>query len=282
LTKRVFLPKTLNEVWAILEDKPHAAVYAGGTDLLVRLRSLASPCPPTSLICLERIEGLKEIREEGCSVFIGACVTHTGVMMNPLIQKRFPILVKALRTLGSPPVRNMGTLGGNICTASPAGDSLPPLYVLDTEVEICSREGPRRMTLKDFITGPGETALREGELLYGLRIEADEEYSIHRFEKVGQRKALAISIASFAALMKIRDGNIIEKARCAWGSVGPTIVVSKEVEDALTGQPFNEKTLRKVIPLVEKAVSPIDDLRARAAYRRTVAGNLVLRLLEYT
>lgn len=272
------LPNTLNELFEALNRQPHAILYAGGTDLLVKLRN-SKAYQHSLLICLEQVKELKNIyRESNDTVFIGACCTHSQLLSNPLIQQKFPILIQALKSLGSPPIRNMGTIGGNICTASPAGDTLPPLYVLDAEVEICSKDQSRRMPIKDFILGPGKTALKKGEILYGLWLEDNNDYNIHHFEKVGQRRSLAISIASLAALIRTTETGIVEKARFAWGSVGPAIVTSEEAEAAITGRTLSEKSMMALIPIIDKAVSPIDDIRASAAYRRITAQNLLFRL----
>ncbi len=150
--REVYLPRSLDEVWEILTREPQAAVYAGGTDLLVKMR--ASAVNPPGLVCLERVEELKGVRDDGEEVFIGAATTHSSLLDEPLIRENFPVLAKAISVLGSPPVRHMGTIGGNIVTASPAGDSLPPLYALDADVVILSPEGPSRLALKEFILGP--------------------------------------------------------------------------------------------------------------------------------
>ena len=273
------LPNTLNELFEAVNKQPHAILYAGGTDLLVKLRN-SKAYQHSPLICLERVKELKSIYRErnNDAVFIGAGCTHSQLLLNPLIQQRFPVLITALKSLGSPPIRNMGTIGGNICTASPAGDTLPPLYVLDAEVEIRSEGKSRRIPIKDFIVGPGETTLEESEILYGLWLKDNNDYNIHHFEKVGQRRSLAISIASFAALIKTTETGVVEKARFAWGSVGSTIVTSEDAETTITGKPLSEEALKALMPIIDKAVSPIDDIRASAAYRRIVAGNLLFRL----
>lgn len=274
----VLLPLTLNSLWEFLEQDPGVIVYTGGTDLLVKLRQSMSR--PPSLVCLERIEELKGVREREEDLFIGACTSHTFMMNDPLIRSRCPVLAKALKVLGSPAVRNMGTIGGNICTASPAADTLPPLYVLDAEVEIRSKSDSRRMLLREFIMGPGKTRLRAGEIVFGIWLRKAPEYTVHHFEKVGQRNALAIAIVSLAAVLKVSSSGIIEKARLAWGSVGPTVITSTPVEQALTGQHLSMETLKKAGQLAHNAVNPIDDVRASASYRRLVAGNLLWRLLE--
>jgi xanthine dehydrogenase FAD-binding subunit len=276
---RTFLPKTMDEFRDIMAAHPGAVLFAGGTDLFVRLRALNRK--PDVLVGLADLGELQRVEENRGSLFIGASVTHARLLSEGLIQDKFPVLVHALRSLGSPPVRNMGTLGGNICTASPAGDTLPPLYVLDAEMELRRYDECRRVPIRQFIQGPGKTAIRDGELLYGIWLKTGDSWRINHFEKVGQRKALAISIVSVAALVDTTDEGIIKKIRLAWGSVGPTIVTSGEVESALTGLPLNLETLSQVKPLAEAAVLPIDDVRASAAYRRALAARLILRLAGY-
>jgi len=272
----VFLPYSLAELWSCLEKEPAAFVYAGGTDLLVHLRD-GKTLPP-ALICLERIKELRDIREHKTSLWIGACTTHSQMLMSPIIQKHLPVLVYALRTLGSPPIRNMGTIGGNICSASPAGDCLPPLYVLQAEVELRAAEAVRFLPIQDFITGPGITGLQKGEILLGIRIRKPSGFNFHHFEKIGQRKSLACSIANMACMLRLSRSGVVERARLAWGSVGPTIVTSAAVEHLLIGKKLTLRNLEKAAEAARKTVAPISDIRASADYRRTVAGNLLLRL----
>jgi xanthine dehydrogenase FAD-binding subunit len=275
---KVLLPRTLDEIWPILDGEPDAALYAGGTDLLVKLRSGAVKCP--LLVCIERVEELRGVRDRGEAVFIAAANTHTRLLEDNVVQAEFPLLVQALRVLGSPPIRNMGTIGGNIVTASPAGDTLPPLYVLGAEVEVRSNDGARRLPLRDFVLGPGRVALEKGELLSGIWLKKHRDWSIQLYEKVGRRKALACSVVNMAALLRTaQDGTVLD-ARLAWGSVAPTVVISRSVEQALVGKPLSPETLRTAGALVQDAIQPIDDLRASAEYRRLVAGALLLRLLD--
>ncbi len=276
---KVFLPRSLDQLWAALEAAPEAVLYAGGTDLLVRLRDAVAP--PSHLICLERIEELQGLEDHGKEISIGACTTHSRLLTDPLVGEHFPVLRKALKTLGSPPIRNMGTIGGNIVTASPAGDTLPPLYILDAELELRTRDDSRRISVREFVRGPGVTDIRPGEVLTSVWLPTDSGLNLHHFEKVGQRKALAIALVSFAAVAETAGGGIVKRFRCAWGSVGPTVVTSPEAEAALIGHPFSLRRLEKGAACARRAVSPIDDIRASASYRRQVSGNLLLRLAEY-
>ncbi len=276
---KVILPQTVEELWRILGDEPEAALLAGGTDLLVKVR--AGAVEPAALICLQRLEELRGIAEEADVVYIGACATHTEILSSSVVRTFLPILEKAVHLLGSPPVRNMGTIGGNICTASPAGDTLPALYALGAELELLSQYEQRRLAIDQFILGPGKTALRKGEILAGVRVKKPEGSIIHHFEKVGQRKAMSISIASLAALVRVGQAGKMVEVSLAWGSVGPTVVRSREAENTLVGAELSAEILKKAFPAVEAAVSPIDDVRASAAYRRCVSANLLLRLAGY-
>ncbi len=273
------LPRSLSELWAFLEEEPGARVFAGGTDLLVQLR-MQQEAPPT-LVCLERVAELQEIGEEKGCLRIGAGATHGRLLADRGIGEGLPVLARAVETLGSPPVRAMGTIGGNICTASPAGDTLPPLYILEAEVEIRSAKAARIMPIGTFITGPGKTRLDPGEILTAVQVKKPAGYDLQHFEKIGQRKALACSIASLAALIRISPAGTIEAVRLAWGSVGPTVVTSPAVEALLIGAKTSRAVFERAAAAIRGAVSPIDDLRGTADYRRTAAGNLLLRLLAF-
>ena len=275
---RVWLPGSLDELWKIWSDAPDAVLYAGGTDLMVRRRK-GGPLAGSDLICLERVADFREIREEGEEILIGAGCTIASLMDHPLVRQNFPVLTQAFKVLGSPPIRNMASIGGNICTASPAGDTLPPLYVMDALLELRRENGLRRIPIREFITGPGKTDLGPGEVLSVIRIPRLPRYNLHHYEKVGQRNALSISIAGLAAIARISAERTIEDIRLAWGSVGPTVVRSRNIEKALTGKPLSSESMEAVFPMVDRAVSPIDDLRASACYRRMLARNLLLRLL---
>lgn len=230
------------------------------------------------MVCLERVEGLSGVSESDGAIRVGACTTHGELMADGLIKERFPLLTEAVRHIGAPAVRNMGTIGGNICTASPAGDSLPALYILDAEVELHSARGQRRMPLGGFISGPGLTALEPGEVLAAVWINKDQGFNFHHFEKVGQRKAMAISVASMAFAARLDGDGVVVRARCAFGSVAPKVFTSRVLDDFFAGKTLNEETLGAAAALVRAGVSPISDVRASEEYRRAVVGNLLMRL----
>ena len=272
-----FLPESFEELWTDLDAHPNAKIMAGGTDLLVFLRAKGGKIP--TIICLEKISTLDTIEQRDGFIYIGAATSLTTLLESAVIGSQLAVLHSAVGELGSPLIRNMGTIGGNICTGSPAGDTLPALFVLRAEVVLKSRRSERILPINSFITGPGKTVLQDDEILHSIRVPVSGQFNIHHFEKVGQRKALAISIVSLAALIRT-EKDIIKEARFAWGSVGPTIIESQEVEQSLLGQPLTLPMLENAANLARQAVMPISDLRASGEYRKQVAGNLLLRLFK--
>jgi CO/xanthine dehydrogenase FAD-binding subunit len=270
----VVKPKDLSEALHYLREggKP----LAGGTDLLVAVRKGTES--PNLLVYVGELPELRVLREEKEGLEVGAAHTHAELLAHPATE-RFPILRSVLRTIGSPAIRAMGTLGGNIVTASPAGDSLVALYLLEARVRLVSEEGARELPIWEFIVGPRKTALRQGELVRSVFLPwlSGEPQSF--FRKVGRRRALIIAIASLGALVWVRDGRV-EGARLALGSVAPTVIRPKEVEEALVGRPVSPEAWEDLVPRLSAATHPISDLRASADYRRKVAGRLLLALAE--
>lgn len=272
----VLLPRALPELWEALDRHPGAALMAGGTDLLVRLR--AGLCDPPALIGLERLAELGGVRAEGDWLRLGAAATHQELIDHPLVTAELPLLRRALLELGSPPIRHMASLGGNLVTASPAGDSLPPLYVHDAEVELISAGGGRRLPLERFIIGPGRTALNPGEVLAAVWARRGQAFDRIHHRKVGLRRALAIAVCGFCAGLRLDAAGRVRQARLAWGSLAPTVVRPRAVERMLEGQALTPEVLRAAGQALQEWISPIDDLRASADYRRQVAANLLQEL----
>lgn len=277
--RAVLTPACQEELFAAWQTHPDAIPMAGGSDLLVKLRS-ADSSDLRPLLLLSRIGELNGIIQDDSHICIGAAVTFSHIIAHHAILSHAPILADAATQMGGPAIRNMATIGGNICTASPAGDALPPLYILEAEVELLSASGARRLPLADFIHGPGKTALRQGELLTRVIIPQGKTFAVSRFEKVGRRKSLAISVASLAAMFSLSEDGAITEARLAWGSVGPTVVRLNSLEKDLQGQKTCQLNMRRIVETVRDGVAPIDDIRATATYRRSVSANLLMRLLE--
>jgi len=277
--RAVLTPACQEELFAAWQTHPDAIPMAGGSDLLVKLRS-ADSSDLRPLLLLSRIGELNGIIQDDSHICIGAATTFSRIIAHPAIREHAPILADAAAHVGGPAIRNMATIGGNICTASPAGDALPPLYLLEAEVELLSPSGARRLPISDFILGPGKTALKPGELLSSVIIPTGRHFAVSRFEKVGRRKSLAISVASLSSLINLSPDGIITEARLAWGSVGPTVVRLNSLETDLQGQKTCQRNMRRIVETVRDGVAPIDDIRATAAYRRSVSANLLVRLLE--
>jgi len=270
----VVKPKDLSEALRYVREggKP----LAGGTDLLVAVRKGTES--PNLLVYVGELPELRVLREEREGLEVGAALTHAELLAHPATE-RFPILRSVLQTIGSPAIRAMGTLGGNIVTASPAGDSLVALYLLEARVRLVSEEGERELPIWEFIVGPRKTALRPGELVRSVFLPWLSGEPRSFFRKVGRRRALIIAIASLGALVWVRDGRV-ERARLALGSVAPTVIRPKEVEEALVGRPVSPEAWEDLVPRLSAATHPISDLRASADYRRKVAGRLLLALAE--
>jgi len=275
--RRVMLPASLEELWALRKEHPDALVMAGGTDLLVRMREMKKDLRP--VIVLERIEELQQIELNGSEIIIGAMTSHQQLMDSSLIARHIPALGQAAAMVGSPAIRHMGTMGGNICTASPAGDTLPPLYALQAQVELAGPEGGRTMGVEEFIRGPGSVDLKQGEILKKVKIPLPGAGVSSSYYKVGQRKALAISVCSMAVFMQMNGGKYVEEARIAWGSVGPTVMRFPEADARLQGSQLSASVLREYGEAASRLVAPLSDIRASAGYRRMLVANLPLRLL---
>lgn len=272
----VLFPRTLEELRKLFVTYPDGCILAGGTDLLVKIRKHGNK--PSALFSIEHLSELQKITENETELFIGAGVTHQQLLDLPIIKERFSVLHDALEVLGSPPIRHNGTIGGNLCTASPAGDTLPPLYVLGAQILISGEMGTYCIPITEFIQGPGHTMLKQGEFVVGIRLPLPVPNSVSTYYKVGKRKALAIAIASLAVIFELNSDETVKQIKLAWGSVAPTIMILPEVENFLKGKVLSDEILSTAREMAIGSAAPIDDIRASAAYRKRLTGNLLLRL----
>jgi CO/xanthine dehydrogenase FAD-binding subunit len=258
-------PRTLAEALEAKAERPDAVPVAGGTDLMVELN--ACRARPSMLLDLSRVDELAAWEHNGEIVCLGAGMTFARIAHE---LTDFPPLVQAARSVGSVQIRTRATVGGNIATASPAGDSLPVLAAYEAQVVVASTDGRRRIPLADFLLGPRRTALAPGELIVG--VEWRPVRGRGSFAKVGVRNAMVIAIASVC----LQQDEVTGAVRLALGSVGPTVLRARraEVFAAETHDPVEFGRLA-----AEEAL-PIDDLRASAAYRRRAVEVLARRALE--
>jgi CO/xanthine dehydrogenase FAD-binding subunit len=257
----VLTPHSLDEALRLKAELPEARFVQGGTDVLVELNFDRSR--PRALINLNEVPELRGFGRENGTLVLGAGLTYTEAMRGN-VAEALPALAEASRTVGSPQIRNRGTIGGNLGTASPAGDALPPLLVENAQLDIASVRGERRVPLGEFLLGVKKNALEPDELVVAVRV--DPSNGSQTFMKVGPRNAMVISVCSLALQVDRERGEI----RAAFGSAAPTVrLVTAPLRDA-AGFPA----------LVAESASPIDDVRGTAAYRRHALGVLTRRALD--
>jgi CO/xanthine dehydrogenase FAD-binding subunit len=262
----VLLPTSIDEAVAALVDDPEAQVLAGGTDFMVEVN--AGRRRPESVVALGRVADLRGWERRDGWVRLGGGVTYRE-MLDPELAGWFPALAQAARTVGSPPIRNAGTVGGNLATASPAGDTLPVLVAMDAIVEVAGPGGRRDVAVGAFLVGPKRNALEPGELIAAVRLPIVDGHQEYR--KVGTRNAMVIAVASVALV--VHQGTV----RVGLGSVGPTPLRAPEAETWATDHPDDAEGFGA---MVAAAARPIDDHRSTAAYRRHAVGVLAARMLR--
>jgi len=266
----VFTPNSLEEALEVRFTHPEATPVAGGTDLMVDMN--ARRVRPSALLDLSHVGELKGWQRENGTVFVGAGMTFARIQRE-LIE--FRPLVEAARSIASPQIRNRATIGGNLATASPAGDSIPVLAAYDADVVVASSETwLRRIPLSEFLVGPKRTSLAPDELIVG--VEWRPVVGAGSFAKVGRRGAMIIAIAS-ACLQADEDGHGV---RLALGSVGPTVLRARRAEEFAKGLDWSDPaTLAEFGRLAAAETRPIDDRRGTASYRRHVVDVLARRCL---
>jgi len=274
-----FRPGGIPEALKILKEEEAAYIkpLAGGTDIGVARAEGTLKCD--GFLDLSSIPGLSYIREEDGYVVLGALVTHGEAAASPLIQNKAPILSQACITVGSPQIRNRGTLGGNINHASPSGDSIPALMALNAEVKVESAQGERRILLEEYFTGPGKTVRYNTELLTEIWFKPLNEKYYCLYQKLGQRKSLSCSKASMA-FVAAHEADRITDVRIAMGAVAPTVVRGHRTEAFLEGKVLTKEIIEQAAEIVRGEVSPIDDLRSTASYRKEMMGVLITKALH--
>ncbi len=255
---QVLTPRSLDEALRLRAESPGALPIQGGTDVMVELNF--DRRRPETLLNLNEVEELRGWTRENGKLRLGAGLTYSEVEHSELASI-LPALAEASRTVGSPQIRNRGTVGGNLGTASPAGDALPPLLVEDAEVELASVRGSRRLPVRAFLTGVKRNALADDELIVAVHLRPSG--APQTFMKVGPRNAMVIAVCSLALAVDTERG----EARAAFGSAAP---VATLVTGPLDG--FADR--------VADAASPIDDVRGTAAYRRHALRVLAVRAIE--
>jgi carbon-monoxide dehydrogenase medium subunit len=262
------------------QHKGRARIWAGGTDLLVRLRDRALQIE--ALIDLKQIPHLDIIEyDKNAGLRLGTLARIRDIETSRIIRENFLILSEAAETLGSIQVRNKATVGGNICNASPSADMAPPLIALGAEVKIVDKGKEKTMPLETFFKGPGETALKNGEVLTEVNIPNMAPRSYGVYLKQGRRKALDLAVAGVASVLTL-DPTLSKcvDIRIALGAVAPTPMRAKRTEAVIRGSDLSDSVLNEAAKIAAGECAPISDVRASEWYRREVVGALVKRSIQ--
>ena len=272
------IPATLGEACDLLWDfREEGKIIAGGTDLVIGLRQ--SDLRPRCLIDITRIEALRKVEDRENGISIGAGVTHSELASSPLIRQFGKVLSEAASLIGSPQVRNLGTLGGNIVNASPAADTLPPLMVLDAVGRVVSKEGERDIPLPLLFSRPYETILKPHEILAQVHFPKLPLTIKSSFVRLARREAMAVARMSVAVIVRLERGRF-KDVRISVGSVTPTPRRMSESEGVLKGRTPDEEGLKLAAHRVSETMIRQSGIRPSTSYKKPVIEALLLRAMR--
>ena len=256
------------------EYGPNATVLAGGTDLIVRLRT--GRALPAMVIDLKRVPALHtDIRECGAFLRVGAGTVMTDLIADERVRSRFPALAEAAHSVGSVQIRNRATLAGNICNASPAADTVPAMLVYGAVVNLVSQAGPRCVLLKDFFVGPGRSVLRRGELVESIDLPLPTLKQGSCFERITRRRGVDLATINLCCLVKASGETLF-----AYGAVAPTPLLVRDDSGKLGNPSLNEREKERILRRLVAHASPITDVRAESDYRAAMLLTTSRRALQ--
>ena len=270
-----YSPIDLDSAVEFLDQHPAATIVAGATDLGVRINK--GLIKPDVILDLNRVEALDAVDVAGGQLSAGARATWTAI--EEVCRQAAPQFAGILELFGSPQIRNVGTIGGNIANASPIADSLPFLYVVGAELELAGPAGTRKLNINDFYQGYKQMDLQAGELLARVRIPLPDDDQTLRLYKVSRRRDLDISSFTAAILMRL-DGDTIDSTKIAFGGVGPTILRARQTEDFLANKPFTEQTMQDAGDIAVREITPISDVRGTADFRFQLTRNILRKFFH--
>ncbi|MCP4223325.1 MAG: xanthine dehydrogenase family protein subunit M [Actinomycetia bacterium] len=271
-------PTTVAEATKLLAEQPGAQVFAGATDLIPQIRG-GRP-EPDAIIDLKCIDRMMAVANNDQSWRIGAATPAADLTANGDFSAEFPGLSEAAGLIGSDQVQNRCSLGGNLCNASPAADSVPAMIVNGARAVIASSSGTRTIPVEEVTTGPGSTSLADDEIIVEFEVDHRPANTGDAYLRIIPRTEMDIAIVGAGARITLDDSGNCASATIALGAVAPTAIRVPEAEAALAGQPINDNTLAAVAAAASAACNPIDDKRGTIAYRRQVAGVLVKRVVK--
>ena len=274
-------PHTLKQAISLLQRYgDQARIVAGSTDFLVRWRQ--GSWRPQYVVNIQHIPGLNRISYSPRNgLRLGALVTVQTLETHPVVREKYPALATGATSFAGVQVRNLATVGGNICNASPAGDTLPALLAFDAQCRIVGPDGERWVSLDQFFVGPGRTALQPGEILTELQLPPPLPNSGSLYIKHSPRGAMDIAAIGVASAVSLEDGGrVCRDVKIALGAVAPTPIRAYSAEDMLRGQTITPGLIEAAAQEAQNRATPIDDVRATAMYRQTIVGVLAQRTLE--
>jgi CO/xanthine dehydrogenase FAD-binding subunit len=269
-------PATLEQALRARAEHPDFMVLCGGTDLLVAAGNKPEPAGIIDVFGLAPLKGVRE--REGGGISIGAATTYAEILGSEPARRELPALVQAAREIGALQIQARGTLGGNIATSSPVGDSLPVLLALDAVIEVASAAASRMVPYTEFCTGYRKTAMAADELIVAVHIPPRPAGLVQYWRKVGTRKAQSISKVMIAAAARLVEGRVAE-VRIGLGAVADRPIRARAVEDAVRGMAPGPEAADAARAALATEITPIDDVRSTASYRLAVARNLVARFM---
>lgn len=268
--------KTVEEVLCFLAKHENCKIIAGGTDIIIQMRE--KKISPDALVDVSKIEELRKIQVSDRFIEIGGAVTFADIVNSPIFDGKLYGLKEACRLVGSPQIRNKGTIGGNIVNGSPAADSIPPLLCLNSTLVFKSFRGVREVKLEDYFKYKEQVGIKEDEVLTSIRFRKPAGYL--RFAKLGLRKALAISRISMAAMVDLDEEKRIKGITIASGSLGKYPMREKEVEEYLLGKELNERTVEEGLEVLRKATDKRLKGRSTYPYKRRAVERLFREVLR--
>lgn len=266
-------PTSVSEAIALLEmHGDNARIMAGGTDLLVQMKmERRNPAFVISLAKIPNLGGITTV----AGLHIGATATIRSVYKSPVVQEKYTALAEACNWFSTVQIMYMGTVGGNICNASPAADTAPPLICFEAQVTLASQSGERTLSLEDFFLGPGKTLLRANELLTMIHLPALQDHTGSAFLKVSRVVADISKTCVAVKIVRDPNGDLVRDCRIALGSVAPVPFRARAAEAALIGHPFGEELAERAAQIASKEITPITDVRSTQEYRREVSEVIV-------
>lgn len=271
---------TIKEAVTLLKEHPDARIISGGSDVLIKIHE--GKMAGTSLVCIRDIKEIKgvDLMESG-DIYIGAGTTFSHVTSDPIIQKYIPVLGEAVDQVGGPQVRNIGTIGGNVCNGAVSADSVPTLFSLNAMLRIADGTGGRMIPIRDFYLGPGKVDLHQGDVLTHIVIPGKEYQGYHgHYIKYSMRNAMDIATLSCSVVSKVNlEKKILEDVRITFGVAAPVPYRCVETENAIKGMPLGEELLSKVEEMVRQEIHPRDSWRASREFRLQIGGEIARRAL---